>query len=80
MAVATTIPRIYHVHARHEGRQASHRVEGKSFEEAAVAFVERWAPAMDAEGDVSVLVAEGDTGAEHCFTVNLMEGDATPCG
>lgn len=80
MSTAAAQERTFHVHARHEGRHASHRIEGRSFEEAAVAFVERWAPAVDADGDVSVLVAEGDTGAEHCFTVNLLEGDATPCG
>ena len=80
MAAVDTAERVFHVHARHEGRHASHRVEGRSFEDAAVAFVERWAPAVDADGDVSVLVAEGETGAEHCFTINLAEGEASPCG
>lgn len=80
MGQANPTHRTFHVHARHEGRHASHRVEGKSFEEAAVAFVERWQPSVDAEGEVSVLVSEGETGSEHCFTVNLLEGDATACG
>ena len=80
MSTAAVPSCTFHVHARHEGRHASHRVEGRSFEEAAVAFVERWSPALDVDGDVSVLVAEGETGTEHCFTVNLMEGDASPCG
>ena len=80
MDQAAETSRTYHVHARHEGRDSSHRVEAKSFEEAAIGFVERWHPAQTDDGAVSVLVAEGDTGAEHCFTVHLDEGDASPCG
>ena len=72
--------RSFLVHARHEGRNNAHRVEGKSFEEAAVAFVERWHPSVDADGDVSVLVSEDDSGSEHCFKVNLDDGDTHPCG
>lgn len=77
---ATQTSRTFHVHARNEGRDHSHRVEAKSFEEAAIGFVERWHCAQTDEGAVSVLVAEGDTGSEHCFTVHLDEGDASPCG
>ena len=80
MGQAVQTARTFHVHARHEGRETSHRVEGKSFEEAAVAFVERWHPAVDADGDGSVLVSDADNGLEHCFTINLAEGDASPCG
>ena len=72
--------RTFHVHARHEGRDRSHRVEAKSFEEAAIGFVERWHPAETEDGAVSVLVTEGGVGVEHCFTVHLDEGDAQPCG
>ena len=72
--------RSFVVHARHEGRGHSHRVDGKSFEEAAVAFVERWHPSVDSDGDVSALVSEDDSGSEQCFTVNLDDGGARPCG
>ena len=80
MGQAAESSRTFHVHARHEGRERSHRVEAKSFEEAAIGFVERWYPAETDDGAVSVLVAESDIGAEHCFTVHLDEGDASPCG
>ena len=80
MAQAAETSRTFHVHARHEGRVHGHRREAKSFEEAAIGFVERWHPAQTDDGAVSVLVAEGDTGAEHCFTVHLDEGDVSPCG
>ena len=80
MGQVDTSERTFHVHARHEGRDRSHRVEAKSFEEAAIGFVERWHPAQTEDGAVSVLVADGDLGVEHCFTVHLDEGDAQPCG
>ena len=80
MGQAAASERTCHVHARHEGRAHSHRVEAESFEEAAIGFVELWHPAQTEEGAVSVLVAEGESGAEHCFTVHPDEGAASPCG
>lgn len=83
MAEASTIPggepRRYRVHARQDDPRRSHLVEGRSFEEAAVAFVERWSPPVDAAGAVSVLVAD-EHGVELCYRVDLDEGDARPCG
>ena len=55
MGQVDTSERTFHVHARHEGRDRSHRVEAKSFEEAAIGFVERWHPAETEDGSVSVL-------------------------
>lgn len=69
----------YTVHAAEDGRNAAHTVEGTSFEDAAIAFVERWAPAPDAEGDVAVIVRDAETGAQHCFRIDLGSGDAAPC-
>ncbi|MES2032987.1 MAG: DUF5961 family protein [Pseudomonadota bacterium] len=69
----------YSVHAADEGRGRSHTVEGTSFEDAAFAFVERWAPAPDADGDVAVIVQDIESGARHCFRIDLGSGEAAPC-
>jgi hypothetical protein len=69
----------YTAHAAHEDRHHGHTVEAASFEEAAVAFVEAWHPAVDADGDVSVIVVEADSGHQQCFRVDLDGGDARPC-
>ena len=83
MAEASTAPiegpRRYRVHARHDDPRRSHLVEGRSFEDAAVACVERWSPPVDARGEVRVLVAD-EHGVELCYRVDLDEGDARPCG
>ena len=71
--------RDYSVHAADEGRGRSHRVQGTSFEDAAFAFVERWAPAPDADGDVAVIVEDAETGARHCFRIDLGSGETAPC-
>ncbi len=71
--------RLFSVHAVHEGAGASHTVEGESFEDAAVNFVETWHPAESADGDVSVIVRDARSGHEHCFLVEVATGAAGPC-
>jgi hypothetical protein len=70
--------RAFTVHAADEARR-SHRVEGASFEDAAIAFVELWSPEPDAEGDVQIIVRDAETGAQHCFRIDLDSGEAAPC-
>jgi hypothetical protein len=71
--------RQFAVHAAHEGAAGGHTVEGASFEEAAVNFVETWHPVESADGDVSVIVRDTETGHEHCFLVEVATGAAGPC-
>ena len=71
--------RRFAVHAAHESRDHGHHVEGDSFEEAAVAFVETWHPGADAEGDVSVIVREDESGHEQCFRIDVETGATNPC-
>ena len=71
--------RRFSVHAANEGHRHSHDVEGRSFEEAAIAFVEIWHPPVDAEGDVSVIVLDTESGAQQCFRIDMESGDAGPC-
>lgn len=72
-------PKRFSVHASHEGREHGRLVEGRSFEEAAIAFVEIWSPAVDADGDVSVIVCDAESGQAHCFTIDVESGQAEPC-
>jgi hypothetical protein len=74
-----TMPdRAYCVHAVHDKR--AHEVQGASFEEAALAFIEDWHPAPDDEGDVSLVVRDQLTGREQCFRIDLGAGEVAPCG
>jgi hypothetical protein len=77
--VMPTAPHRYCVHAAHDGPGAAHRVEGRSFEDAAMTFVEIWSPAPDTDGEVSVIVREAEGGREQCFRIDLSSGDAAPC-
>jgi hypothetical protein len=70
--------RAFTVHAQDDARRG-HRVEGASFEDAAIAFVELWSPEPDADGDVSVIVREIETGVRHCFRIDLGSGETAPC-
>ncbi len=70
--------RAYCVHCSDEAPTNTHRVEAKSFTEAAVTFLERWHVEAYAEA-VSVIVEAQETGERHCFTVDLSTGEAAPC-
>jgi hypothetical protein len=59
-------------------RRHGHHVEGESFIDAAVAFTERYTPAVDADGEVRVHV-RSQAGVEHCFVIDLAEGEVEPC-
>jgi len=69
----------YLVRPRHDARHG-HVVEAASFEEAAVAFVERWSPSVDHDGDVALIVRDQGDGRELCLTLDLDSGEAKPCG
>lgn len=55
-------------------------VSEASFEAAAAAFLEDYAPPADHEGDISLIVRDMESGGEHCFRIDLDTGDAAPCG
>lgn len=62
-----------------DGSGHGYAVEARTFEAAALAFVEDWSPPVDAEGDVSVIVRDAQDGHEQCFTVDLDSGEADTC-
>ncbi|MBO9711081.1 MAG: hypothetical protein J7521_23015 [Caulobacter sp.] len=68
----------FRVHVRGDASHG-HAIDAVSFEDAAVAFVERWSPAADADDEVSVIVREAATGVEHCFRIDLDNGEAASC-
>jgi hypothetical protein len=67
----------YLVHLKPEGGRR--RIEGASFEDAALAYLEACHPPADAEGEVSLIVREETSGAEQCFRIDMETGRTEPC-
>ena len=79
---AGTGSRRFYAHTRTEGRPRDHLVPGAAtLQDAAMIFAAHWLPLplADHDGEVSVIVRDGETGEEQCFTVHLDSGDAEPC-
>jgi hypothetical protein len=75
----TQAARSFYAHDRGGHRQGGCLIEtADSFHEAAIAFAER-AAAAEADGALSVIVKDCETGEEQCFVVHLDEGEAEPC-
>ena len=72
-------PRRFSVHARHVDAHHARTLEERSFEAAAVAYVEDF-HALGGAHEISVIVRELDSGHEHCFRIDLDSGEAAPCG
>jgi hypothetical protein len=72
--------RKFSVHARHVDSHHARMLEEKSFEAAAVAYVEDFHPSLNDEHEISVVVREVDTGHEHCFRIDLDSGETASCG
>ena len=78
MPQAAEQTRRFSVHARHVDAHHARVLEERSFEAAAVAYVEDL-HALGAEPAISVIVRELDSGHEHCFRIDLDSGDTAPC-
>ena len=73
--------RRFSVHARHEDRHRARVILVPSFEAAAAAYVEdRPVTIGDDDREISVIVRDLDSGHEHCFRVDLDNGETQPCG
>jgi len=70
-------PRGFSVHGRHEDHHHSKVVMERSFEAAAVAYLEG-ADFAD-ESEVSVIVRDLESGQEHCFLVYVGSGEVMSC-
>ena len=51
----------------------------EGFEDAALSYLETSHPPADAEGEVVLIVRDGDTGREQCFRLDLETGRSEPC-
>ena len=72
--------RQFSVHARHVDSHHARLLEEKSFEAAAVAYIEDFHASLTDDHEVSVVVREVGTGHEHCFRIDLESGETAPCG
>ncbi len=70
----------FSVRGRHQDSHHARRVSERSFEAAAVAFVEDFPALVGADSEVRVIVRALDSGHERCFRVDMETGDAAPCG
>jgi hypothetical protein len=75
----TILQRRFCVRSAAETAARARLVEGLSFEDAALRFVEDFHPAVDEEGEVCLYVEDSETGEEQCFTIDLATGEAQPC-
>lgn len=70
--------RRFSVHATEAVAERGQMVEGPSFHDAALQFAEEWG-AQDADGDMSVIVEDCETGERQCFRIDLDSGETEPC-
>jgi hypothetical protein len=71
--------RQFSVFARHLDGHHARTVSERSFEAAAVAYVEDFHPPGD-EDEISVIVRDIESGHEHCFRIDLETGETAACG
>lgn len=72
------LQRRFCVHDLHEAANRAHVVEGLTFEDAALHFLEEFHPATDDE--VSLDVQDLETGERQCLRIDLESGRTEPCG
>jgi hypothetical protein len=73
------LQRRFSVHGVEDAPGRALLVEGLSFEDAALRFVEDWRLEPDGGQDVSLLVEDCDTGERQCFRIDLATGATAPC-
>jgi hypothetical protein len=66
----------------HAPTDAGHRplmLDEESPEAAALAYVDDFPHSIDDNTQLRVIVRDCDSGHDHCFTLDLDTGDASPC-
>jgi Family of unknown function (DUF5961) len=82
MQTEASLQRRFAVHGVAEAPSRAALVEGVSFEDAALAFLEarHIETAADAGDDeVSLIVEDCESGERQCFRVDLASGETAPC-
>jgi hypothetical protein len=75
----TTFQRRFAVNGLAEAASRAHMVDGLSFVDAALAFVEDWHSTANRDDAVSLIVEDCETGERQCFRVDLESGETAPC-
>jgi hypothetical protein len=75
----THLQRRFSVHGIAEAPSCARIVEGLSFEDAALHFVEDEHPTWDADEELSLFVEDCETGERQCFRIDLATGETAPC-
>ncbi len=75
----TEVVRRFTVRALHEDARQEHALIGDSFEDAALLFLGAWSPALDADGEVTVMVTDCETGHRQCLRVDVRSGAVAAC-
>jgi hypothetical protein len=78
VAAEARLTRRFCVHRAAEAPSRGEVVDGLNFEDAALAFVEVRHLELAGE-DVSLMVADCETGEQQCFRIDLATGEASPC-
>lgn len=79
MSTLAELQRHFTVHACDAVRHRGQPVEGLNFQDAALAFVEHHHRQTDADGDVTLVVEDCETGERQCFVVDVQTGEAEIC-
>jgi hypothetical protein len=74
----TSLQRRFCVHDVHEAANQAHVVEGLTFEDAALHFVEDFHPSVE-DDEVSLSIEDIETGERQCLRIDLESGLAQPC-
>jgi hypothetical protein len=69
--------RRFSVHGVEEAPGRGYLIDGLSFEDAALAYIED--RHVEATDEVSLLVEDCATGERQCFRIDLASGEAAPC-
>jgi len=77
--MSESLQRRFAVHGAADPGAHAVLIEGLSFEDAALHFVEDQHPHADADHEVALYVEDCETGERQCFRVDLDTGDAEPC-
>lgn len=74
-----TLQRRFCVHGVAEAASRAYVIEGVSFEDAALHFLENHHPVADEDQEVSLYVEDIDTGERQCFRIDPETGETAPC-
>ena len=77
-AEPASLQRRFSVHGVAEAPACALLVEGLSFEDAALRFIEEEHPKAD-DDEVSLFVEDCETGERQCFRIDLATGETAPC-